>query len=153
MNSIDFPLSSPTIIPQVENLCSNITNISIELYNLNITNETFECPLWILIPTLECTSQPANWTLQNDEIYFPYAWTNEAFTSGSDVADALNDSIFLITSISVNIQFWGLILATICFFCIVTLQYYDNNNVISISKKEIFPYEGNLKEPLLSLNS
>lgn len=70
---------------------------------------------------LTCLNVETNWTVQNNEIYYPYAWAEESFSLSREDADSLNDSLFSFINLAQQIQLWSLVAAGIFFATLVGL--------------------------------
>jgi hypothetical protein len=70
---------------------------------------------------LTCLNIQSNWTVQNNEIYYPYAWAEEGFALSRDDAESLQDSLFSYIDLAQQVQLWSLVAAGILFAMLVVL--------------------------------
>ena len=73
---------------------------------------------------LPCFEIPSNWTIANDEIFFPYGWTSEEVELPDSYADDLKGSLVEFDNIAAGVRFWGLVLAGIFFAMILAMLVY-----------------------------
>ncbi len=119
---------------------------------------------------VNCLSTPTTWNMQNDGIYFPVAWAEEAITLDKSDADDLKNSVYFFHDFAYGFRFWAILISALFFIIFITLSLNDKtleNNITdnndSKDKVNLFNFIsqesddedresiGSMKEPLITV--
>jgi hypothetical protein len=157
IESLKFPtLYDSTLDQQVHDLCYNLSSL-----NEKFNNESIDCTLTSVDQLLNCLSAETDWNLNNDGIYFPYAWASEWLLLPSKDADSIKNGVYFVNNLSKQIFFYGFFTAGLLGAIILGMklqEIYSKDDMetetgvlmMKHTLKDIHDDEESLSSPLLT---
>lgn len=127
IDSYSFPEISQEAEAFGYGICENITHIVQQLVRFGVldpaTVPDYQCDTILLTPFFKCLAINGNWSVQNDRIFHPYGWVNEAAELPESDATDWKNSLFLVYDIADKVRLWSLVAAGLLFGALVAALY------------------------------